>query len=306
MQIGLVLGSGAARGWAHIGVIRALEEIGIRPGVVCGSSIGALVGAAYASGTLAELEAWVRTLTWRDIVQKMDITLGGGGFIQGSRLMAEFGRYVETATIEDLPMQFAAVATDLESGREIWLRNGSVLDAVRASIALPGLFAPVEYNDRWLVDGGLVNPVPVSLCRAMGAEAIIAVNVHGDLAGRHRQFRKWSDRNNESEPKAELALWNQFAERLKVSLNQSIDSVLPRSAAASRKTPGLFDVIMGSINIMQDRLTRSRMAGDPPDFTLSLHLSRFGLLEFHRADEIIAEGKASVQRVQAALQYEFI
>lgn len=189
LKIGLALGSGSARGWAHIGVIRELEEAGIRPDVICGSSIGAFVGAACANDRLDDLEEWVLTLSWKEIINYLDLSLLGGGFIQGEKLFRMASEKVDDPLIESLPRCFGAVATELESGREVWFREGSLKSAVRASIGLPGLFAPVRINGKWLVDGGLSNPVPVSLCRAMGADIVIAVNLNGELVGRrdHRQ-----------------------------------------------------------------------------------------------------------------------
>ena len=183
-RVGLALGSGSARGWAHIGVIRALEQAGIRPDYVCGTSIGALVGAAYAAGELDRFEQWVLGLGIKDVVGFMDVSLGGGLF-KGERLMGFFRDHFADRPIEQLAMPFAAVATALHNGAEIWLRRGSTLDAVRASIAMPGLFAPVLYDGMVLVDGGLVNPVPVSLARAMGADILIAVDLGSDILGRH-------------------------------------------------------------------------------------------------------------------------
>ncbi|HEX7970768.1 MAG TPA: patatin-like phospholipase family protein, partial [Thiobacillus sp.] len=183
-RIGLALGGGAARGWAHIGVIRALADAGIEPDIVCGTSIGALVGAAYVGGELDRLEAWVRSLSVQTVVSFLDFSLGGG-LIKGDRLIAFFRSHFVDRDIRDLARPFGAVATDLQRGREVWLREGTVTDAVRASIALPGLFTPARRDGVWLVDGGLVNPVPVSLCRAMGADLVIAVDLNADLLGRH-------------------------------------------------------------------------------------------------------------------------
>lgn len=184
-RVGIALGSGSARGWAHIGVLRALTEMGIEPGIVAGSSIGAFVGAAYASHQLDTLEDWCRLLTWKEILGYLDLSLLGGGFVQGDKLLQFAREQVGDSSIESLPCQFGAVATELHTGREIWFRKGSLLDSVRASIALPGLFAPFKLDGRWLVDGGLVDPVPISLCRAMGAEVVIAVNLNGDIVGKH-------------------------------------------------------------------------------------------------------------------------
>ncbi len=300
-RIGLALGSGSAKGWAHIGVIRALEAMGVRIDVISGTSIGALVGAAYASDQLDRLEAWVRELTWRDVLQTMDISLQGGGFIQGEKLMGIFRRHVEGETMDSLAKPFAAVATDLHTGQEVWLRDGSLLEGVRASIALPGLFTPMEYRGRWLVDGGLVNPVPVSLCRAMGADVVIAVNLNDDILKK----RKSQHRQQAGPPapaKAEADLWEQFSQRVSELVNAQAEKLNLPLIWNHRDAPGLLDVVLGSLYIMQDRLTRSRMAGDPPDITISPRLAHIGLMEFHKADELIEAGRATVARIAPAVR----
>jgi NTE family protein len=185
-RIALVLGSGAARGWAHIGVIHELQAMGVRPDLVVGASVGAVVGGALASGNLQRFEEWVSGLSRVDIIRLLDAKMTGGGFLQGRALMGAIQQRIGDPKIEDLGMPYACVATELGTGREVWLREGSLLEACRASIALPGMFAPSRYDgDRLLVDGGLVNPVPVSLARAMGGDIVIAVNLNGDLIGRH-------------------------------------------------------------------------------------------------------------------------
>jgi NTE family protein len=290
VKIGLVLGSGSARGWAHIGVIRALEEEGITPDIVCGTSIGALVGAAYASGNLDPFEEWVRDLDWWSIVRVMDPAIAGGGFIGGDALMKAFTAYLSIQNMEDLPRVFAAVATNLRTGQEVWLREGPIVDAIRASIALPGLFTPMKKDGEWLVDGGLVNPVPVSLCRSLGAEAIIAVNLNGDLVGRH--LASYKTVSNESRNESDN-IWNSFLARLKsTGTDSNFGSLIARKEPPG---PGLFDVIASAINIMQDSITRSRMAGDPPDVLLTPRLAQIGLMEFDRAEEAINEGRRVVE-----------
>ncbi len=280
-RIGLALGSGAARGWAHIGVLRALAEQGMKPAVVAGSSIGALVGAAYVSETLDQLEDWVRGLTWRDVVRHLDVTLSGGGFVRGERLMTSLIETIGATRIESLETPYAAVATELETGREVWLQKGKLLEAVRASIALPGLFTPTKLDDRWLVDGGLVNPVPVSVCRALGAEFVIAVNLNGGIVG--KRFKQ-----------SEKTIFSE-AEGAAGSLLSTLGLTRARTILAElwgpdEAEPGIFDVTTTSINIMQDRITRSRMAGDPPDVVLAPDLGHVGLMEFHRAEEAIEAG----------------
>jgi NTE family protein len=282
--VGLALGSGSARGWAHIGVIRALEQAGIRPDFVCGTSIGALVGAAYAAGELDHLEQWVLGLGIQDVVGFMDVSLSGGLF-KGERLMGYFRHRVVDRPIEELTMPFAAVATSLHTGAEIWLRRGSTLDAVRASIALLGLFAPVLCEGSILVDGGLVNPVPVSLARAMGADLLIAVDLGSDILGRHLR-----DDPSLGAPAGVVGDWIR-------KLRDSLRVVIPAHSPEELRMPSLLDVLASSINIMQVRIARSRMAGEPPDLIVAPRLAHLRLLDFHRATEAIEEGHRAVERV---------
>jgi NTE family protein len=254
--IGITLGAGAARGWAHIGVLRALEDAGIRPHVVCGTSIGAMIGALYADDRLDELERWANMLTWKKVIGFFDIGFGGG-LLKGARVTAFLHEHFGNKQVGELARPFAAVATDLKTGHEVWLREGTVTDAVRASIALPGLFTPWAENGRYLVDGALVNPVPLSLCRAMGAEFVIAVDLSSPLVGA---------------PVAEAS-----AEK------------------AAERMPGMAETVMNSINIMSTRITRSRLAGDPADVVIMPRLGQFGLLDYHHAADAIAEGREATQ-----------
>lgn len=302
IKIGIALGSGSARGWAHIGVIRALSEMGIEPDIVAGSSIGAFVGAAYASNQFDKLEHWCRSLTWKDILGYLDLSLLGGGFLQGDKLFQFLREQIGDPSIESLPRQFGAVATELDTGREIWFRDGSLMDGVRASIGLPGVFTPVRLKGRWLVDGGLANPVPVSLCRAMGADVVIAVNLNGDIVGKHGRRRTGQAKRLEIEEIADTRFLERISAQLKNSLYESKDVLLSQLFGENLDTPGFFEVITSSINIMQDRITRSRMAGDPPEVVLSPRLSQLGLLEFDQAAMAIEEGHACVKRMQPALR----
>ncbi|MFN3884896.1 MAG: patatin-like phospholipase RssA [Rhodocyclaceae bacterium] len=279
-RIGLVLGSGAARGWAHIGVIRALEDANIVPDLVCGCSIGALVGAAYADGDLDALERWVTGLRWPDVVGLLDPSLSGG-LIKGDKLIAFFERHFVDKDFTALPLPFACVATELATGREIWLKEGSVAAAVRASIALPGLFAPVRHDGRILVDGGLVNPVPVSLCRALGAEIVIAVDLGSDIVGRRLKTQQHAEQES------------RWTDLLLKSLG------IKRNDAA----PSLAAVLATSINIMQARIARSRLAGEPADALIAPRLAHLGLMDFHCAKDAIAEGAAAVKRMLPAIEF---
>ncbi len=301
-RIGIALGSGSARGWSHIGVLRALGDIGIEPDVVCGTSIGALVGAAYVVGQLEALETWVRAITPFDIVGLMDVTLARGGVIAGAKLLKGLRNVHMDVRIEDLGKPFAAVATDFATGRELWLQKGPLLEAVRASISLPGIFPPLKVGGQWLLDGGLVNPVPVSVCRALGADVVIAVNLNGDLTSRNAGPR--AARQRTAVPSAAQAdLLDKLSARLNAELRDTTNMLATQFLGTKRqKAPGFFDVLAGAIYIMQDRITRSRMAGDPPDVLLAPRLGYIRLLDFHRGEEAIAQGRACVAALEPALQ----
>jgi len=290
--IGLALGSGSARGWAHIGVIHQLANMGIKPDIVCGSSIGALVGASLASGRLDKLEAWLLDLSLRDIIKLIDLSFSSGGLIQGEKLAQAFCHFVDDIDIESLPVIFGAVATDVEAGREVWFRDGPLLDAVRASIAIPGLFPAMQHQGRWLVDGGLVNPVPVSMCRAMGADVVIAVNLNSESPGSKARAADRTNRLTQYLPQHELL--NKIADSL-APIRERIETMLPTDKETDR-SPGMFETMNASIDIMQDRITKSRLAGDPPDILISPHLAHLGWLEFDHAEEAIKEGKRAVKR----------
>ena len=295
-RVGLALGSGSARGWAHVGVIRALERAGIQPDLVCGTSIGALVGAAYVAGELERFEQWLLSLGVKEVLWFMDVRMNGG-MIKGERLMEFFRRTFIDRPIEELEMPFAAVATALHSGAEVWLREGSTVEAVRASIALPALFTPVLRDGRLLVDGALVNPVPVSLARAMGADIVIAVDLSSDIVSRRSRA--------EPDPKAsaaEVSAWRR-------KLQESISTLRPARADNDKdddpKLPSILDVITTSLNIMQTRISRSRMAGEPPDAIVAPRLAHLGLLDYHRAKEAIEEGERAVEAALPSLNALF-
>ena len=296
-RLGIALGGGAARGWAHIGVLNALGKMGLKPEVVAGTSVGAVVGAAYASGHLEDFERWVRKLTRRGILGLLDVALGGGGgLIEGRRLAGLFRERFGDLDFHQLERPFGVVATELDTGREVWLREGSVVEALRASVALPGLFTPAQLDDRWLLDGGLVNPVPVTLCHALGADVVIAVNLDGDGSGGRDRLPA----RDTEEPGAEEAEEG-LLERLTGSLRERAATVLAPFRGAE-PDPGLFDILARSIYIMQVRITRSRLVGDPPDVVLSPRVRHVALMEFDRAAETIEEGERTVRRMQPVLQ----
>ena len=298
-RIGLALGSGSARGWSHIGVIEALAAAGVEPDVVAGASIGALVGAAYCCGKLDKLRKWAEGITWRQIVGMMDVGMSGGGLIDGKPVVKALRGLGVTGAIEDLARPFAAVATDLATGREIWFQSGPVLDAVRASIAVPGIFSPVRHAGQWLLDGGLVNPVPVSLCRALGADVIVAVNINGDQLGRWKTGAPAAAVNPPESPSRES--FARMLTQLPAALGDQIAQIAPR-LMAQHGAPGYFDVLTGAIDIMQDHITRARLAGEPPHVMLVPRLRGIGLMDYHRAAAAIEEGRAAVADALPAIR----
>ncbi len=297
LKIGLALGSGSSRGWSHIGIINELSKLDIEPDIVCGTSVGAMVGAAYAMGNIDKLEEWARSLTKFDVAKFLDINTSMTGFVHTERFHSFLNEYIasDEDNIEDLSKVYAAVSTDLESGREIWLTEGSLIQAVWSSMALPGLFPAIRHGDRWLADGGLVNPVPVSVCRALGADIVIAVNLNGDIVGKH------IDRAGAKviEKKMNSGFTKKITDMVKEYTNLSFLN----GDEDEEQPPGLLNAIAASVNITQDRITRSRMAGDPPDIVFSPKLSDIGLLELYRASEAISEGRRCVQRKLSEIEY---
>ncbi|CAB3778915.1 putative NTE family protein [Paraburkholderia caffeinitolerans] len=329
-RVGLVLGGGAARGWAHIGAIRALEEAGIKPDVVCGTSIGALVGAVYANGDLDWLEEWVGKLTWQTVVRLLDLRLSGG-LLGGRKVIDIFAKQFNGCAIDDLAMPFTAVATELDTGREVWLRDGSVVDAVRASIAIPGLFTPIWHDGVWLVDGGLSNPVPVSAARAMRADTVIAVDLNHDiLNGRdlggtidtmpretpadavdgslpEARSEVAADESTDEQPAEPPVLLRRngkpFPQWLQPSGPGTLGGPDVRVAPPpSARVPSMLSSVAQSIDIMQVRITRSRLAGEPADVLIQPRLGGMGIFDFHRAAPAIAEGRAAVQYMLPAIK----
>jgi NTE family protein len=296
-KIGLALGGGAARGWAHIGVLKALRDAGIKPDIIVGTSIGAVVGACHAAGHLDALEDFARDLTRRRIFGYLDFNFAGTALINGQKLCDRLEHHLGDLNIEDLATRFTAVATELGSGHEIWLSRGRLSDAVRASYALPGIFRPVKINGRWLFDGALVNPIPVSVARAHGARYVIAVNLNFDVCGRgtivpHLE----ADPSEEPQPEAPPVTGKN---------GTAVRRLLKRQVIGKGEaTPGISTVMVEAFNIVQDRIARSRLAGDPPDAMINLRLSDLGLFDFHRADELIRRGEEATRRHLAEIHRE--
>jgi len=297
-KIGIALGGGAARGWAHIGVLKALKAYGLTPHIIAGTSIGAVVGGCSVAGKLEELEEFVSHLTARGVLRFLDLDMTGGGLMSGSRLRRILEKELAGIDIEKMEQSFVAVATEIGSGREIWLTKGPLVAAIRASYALPGIFRPIQINGRWLMDGAFVNPVPVAVCRAMGASLVIGVNLH------HGGISRTALTPMEATALDTTALVT--AER---------EEIAPETPAKKRRipilrslrhqvfgkgngdnAPGITRVLLEAFNITQDRIARARLAGDPPDIVITPRLGTMGLFDFHKSRPAIAEGYEATMR----------
>lgn len=289
-KIGLALGGGAARGWAHIGVLRALAEAGIRPDIVAGTSIGAVVGGCDVAGQLDQLEEFARSLTKRRIFGYLDFNLAGTGLISGQRLGDRLEAHLGDTSINEFGQRFVAVATEIGSGHEVWISRGRLVDAMRASYALPGIFKPVKVDGRWLFDGALVNPIPVSVCRALGARYVIAVNLNFDLSSRATAQAHISG-------DAVTNITEEDPEPVTGKNGVAVRRLLRRQMfGKGDAAPGISTVMLDAFNIVQDRIARSRLAGDPPDCLISPRLDGVGLFDFHKANDAIERGALAAKR----------
>jgi NTE family protein len=290
--VGIALGAGAARGWSHIGVLRELAAQGLKPDIIAGTSIGAVVGGCHVAGQLDALESFARSLSRRRIFGLMDVSFSGSGLIGGAKLKNLLDEAVGNRKIEDLPNGFATVATEMGSGHEIWLTRGHLVSAIRASYALPGIFEPVRVADRWLFDGALVNPVPVTVCRALGAELVIAVNIIGDTLFRGTVVSDQIAIDRTLQAIGEQAV----AQSHMPEAAGFLSGIRAKPPSELRRAPGIAAAMMDAFNITQDRISRSRLAGDPPDVMIAARLGKVGLFDFHRADELIAMGREAARR----------
>lgn len=289
--IGLALGGGIARGFCHIGVLKVLNRHGIYPTIITGTSIGSVVGASYLAGKLTDFEDWARSLNRMRLLSYLDVKVRGAGLIGGRRLTAMLHHHFGDMNIEDLPHPLTVVAADLATGHEVWLQKGKLVEAMQASFSLPGIFAPVQINHRHLVDGALVNPCPVSVCQAQGARMTIAVDLHADMIG------KATKPGNNFQTVAGFDLFNEndvpFEEQKPFLTNPISLKLFKREPG----TPSMFGVMVSALGIIQDRLTRSRLAGDPPDVHIKPRVGHIGMLEFERADELIRAGEEATEKI---------
>jgi len=297
-KIGLALGSGSARGWAHIGVIQALEESGINVDYVAGTSIGALVGAAYAAGNIDVLRDIALQLNWKQILYFFDIVFPKSGLIDGKKIADFIRNNIQERNIEELSLPFRAVSTDLATGCEVVIHEGDIVDAIRVSISIPGIFTPVTRNGLYLVDGGLVNPVPVSTVREMGADFVIAVDLNHDIIGKKGYTRaldsdfdsgavvtEFGTRQGSIEKNSLLEALEKKIKTLDLPVLTQINQWRTRDPI-----PSIFDVLISSICIMEAQITNTKLKTDPPDLLIQPDLGHIKLLEFNRAEEAIAEG----------------
>lgn len=283
LKIGLALGAGAARGWAHIGVINALQRAGIDVDVIAGCSIGSLVGAAYACNRLPPLEKWVCSFSNWDVLKLMDLSWQRGGLLRGERVFSQYRKLIPVSEIEHCERRFAAVTTNLSTGRELWFTQGDLHLAIRASCSMPGLMAPVMHNGYWLVDGAVVNPVPVSLARAMGADIVIAVDLQ------HDAHLMQPDLLSMEVPRPESGEDLSWHSRLRSRLASM-------SSRRATRVPTAMEIMSTSIQVLENRLKRNRMAGDPPDIVIQPFCPQISTLDFHRAGEAIAAGHLAVDK----------
>lgn len=328
MKIGLALGAGAARGWTHIGIIEALEKLGVKIDIVAGCSIGAYVGAAYASGKLDGLKEWACSLTDWQVLALMGVGLRRGGIASGQKVFDKLATEFCVETYEDMLKPFASVATDLYTGREVVFNSGPIGDTIQASCAIPALFAPVAHGDRWLVDGAVVNPVPVNLCRQLGADFVIAVNLNADfrplklekLRHDHEEnqrktedfftksqnvLKQWFTPDSKSEEKdTESNSDESLASEVIEKVEEELIEVPPK--VNKRNPPGIMSVMSSSLEILQGRVTRSRLAGDPPDILIEPQLTDVGIMEFHRAEELCVKGEETIGRLAEQIKYQLL
>ena len=285
--VSLVLGSGGARGLAHIGVINWLNENGYEIRSISGSSMGALIGGIYAAGHLDAYERWVRALEKIDVVRLLDFSFEGNGLIKGDRIMNALRKLIGEYRIEELPISFTAVATDVDEHREIWLNSGPLFDAIRASIAIPTVFTPVEFRGRLLLDGGLINPVPIAPTLRDKTDITIAVNVNGkpEVLEAHR-----ADSLRDEERSSYRARIAEFLDNLQ-------DRFIPRD----QDEADFIDVVSRSFDTMQSVITRFQMAAYSPDIVIEIPRNAASTYEFYRASELIALGRTRAERVMQPL-----
>lgn len=296
--ISLVLGSGGARGYAHIGVIEELVSRGYQIQCIAGCSMGALVGGIYAAGKLADFEAWVNELNTLDVVRLLDLRLVGQGALKGNKVFDVLREMVGDCTIESLPVPYTAVATDLEAQREVWFQSGPLLDAIRASIAIPSIFTPIRIGQRLLVDGGVLNPLPIAPTVSAHSDLIVAV----DLSADYEELQLPSSKENVVQAQAPSALDRWFAQ-LKLRTQGLLDNRKDDFTSAMEEADepvlkrGMVDIVNESLETMQGALTRYKLAAYPPDVLIGIPKNICRFYEFHKGPELIQMGQVIAKDV---------
>jgi NTE family protein len=292
-SVSLVLGSGGARGLAHIGVIEWLEQYGYEIRSISGSSMGALVGGIYAAGELDTYKNWVTALDRSDVVRMLDLSFGWSGLLKGERIINRLKDLIGDREIDDLPISYTAVATDIEGGKEVWLSRGSLFDAIRASIAVPLVFTPYEINGRKLLDGGLLNPLPVAPTLRDQNDITIAVNVDGrpDRETRRRDRNPAGSANRDSGADATDDESETYRERVKAFIQEMQGRIMPEKD----RDWGFFDIMTLSIETMQSSMVRMKMAPYTPDYYLVITSDAARAYDFHRARELIQLGRDTAE-----------
>lgn len=293
MKVGIALGAGAAKGWAHIGILEKLEEAGIKFNFIAGTSIGALVGAIYAAGSLKQFKQDILDMDWKKVLFMLDLVFPRNGLIDGRKVVAFLKKYIPQENIEDLNIPFAAVSTDIYSGKEIVFTKGNVMEAIRASIAVPAVFTPVIKDDMCLVDGGLVNPLPVSVVKEMGAEFVFAVDLN---YRRQKVYLEEYKEKNKSEDKNEL--WEKIKNKLKKNFPRFDFPLLEEVKSwisKVEKTPHIFEIMQTSITILEEKLTDSLLKVHSPDVLFRPSLEKIKFMDFHKGKESIVIGEKTAK-----------
>jgi len=287
-KIGLALGSGSARGWAHIGAIEAIEEAGIPIHCIAGTSIGAFVGAVYATGHLASLKEFALQMDWKKVISYFDVVFPKSGFMDGKKVHDLFSIHTDAKTFDDFKIPVKMIATDLKTGKKVIIDSGNIIEGIRASVSVPGVFTPVRRSDKWLVDGGLVDPVPVSVVRNMDADFVIAVDLNSDLI--NHDYKPKKQTSIEKIPKKER---NELMLRISAQYNTAENAVktkINRWFSSSIKSPNIIDVMGTSLGIMQEQLSRINLAMDQPDILIQPRLGDLKMFDFDQAERSIQEG----------------
>ena len=302
--VGLVLGSGASRGWAHIGIVEALREADIPIDFIVGCSVGAYVGALYASGSLGRLKEFLLKMDGKKIFSYFDVVFPRSGLLNGSRRVEElFSMHTEVRTFAELAIPLLMMATDLERGKKVVIKSGNIIEALRATMSCPGLFAPVQLKGRWLVDGGLVDPVPVGVARTIGADIVIAVDLNSRIVSRSQSVSSTKAESSEKtllrkRPAIEADSRNELVKRM-TDYYESIEKRLKLKTHEFLRrdppAPDIIETVMTSIGIMQERITRVNLAVDRPDILIQPRLGGMKMMNFDQVESAIAEGYIGVQ-----------